>query len=91
VLPRKYEGATIAPHAPVFETRVFGQPAYCQLVSTADLAVLSGPGSISAGGPTGSELGAFASELGPLRERSLRLKLDEFMPIGLSPVLVYVT
>ena len=91
VLPRKYECATIAPHAPVFETRDFGQPSYCQLTSTADQAVLSGPGSISAGGPTGSELGAFASELGPLRERSLRLKLDEFMPIGLSPVLVYVT
>jgi hypothetical protein len=91
VLPRKYESATIAPHAAVFESRVFGRPSYCQLASTADQAVLSGPGSISAGGPEGSEVGAFASELGPIRERSLRLKLDEFMPIGLTPVLVYVT
>lgn len=91
VLPRQYEWVTIAPRAPVFETRVYGRPAYCQLASTADLAILSGSGSISAGGPNGSELGAFAGELGPIRERSLRIKLDEFMPIGLSPVLVYVT
>jgi hypothetical protein len=91
VLPRKYESVSVADEAPLFATRTFGRPAYAQLASTVDRAILAGSNTISAGGPTGSELGAYASELGPIKERSLRVKFEEFMPIGLSPVLVYVT
>lgn len=91
LLPRKYESVAVAPRAPLFETRDFGQPQYAQLLSTVDTAIVSGTNTISAGGPTGSELGAYAGELAPIKERSLLIKYDEFMPIGLSPVVVYVT
>lgn len=91
VLPRKYESVAVAPGAPLFESHDFGRPDYAQLVSTVDDAIVSGSNTISAGGPRGSELGAYAGELAPIKERSLRIKYDEFMPIGLSPVVVYVT
>ena len=90
-LPRKYESVAVTPRAPLFESRDFGQPDYARPVSTVDQAIVSGTNTISAGGPQGSELGAYAGELAPIKERSLRIKYDEFMPIGLSPVVVYVT
>jgi hypothetical protein len=90
-LPRKYESVAVAPRAPLFESRDFGRPDYAQLVSTVDQAIVSGTNTIAAGGPRGSELGAYAGELAPIKERSLRIKYDEFMPIGLSPVVVHVT
>jgi hypothetical protein len=36
-------------------------------------------------------MGVFAREKGPIKERSLRIKYAEFMPLGLTPVLIYVT
>jgi hypothetical protein len=93
VLPRRYESVRIAPAAPLFRTRTFGHPDYAQLLSTADHAILDEPvtGSVVAGGPEGSELGAFAGERNPIRLRSLRIKLAEFMPVGLAPVTVMMT
>jgi hypothetical protein len=93
-LPRQYECVEIAKRAPIFTTRVFGQPGYGQLLSTADRAIVSSTSarpSILEGGPTGSELGGFAGEQHAIRQRSLRIKLQEFMPLGLDPVIVNVT
>lgn len=92
-LPKQYESVTVAPHAPIFTSRDFGNPAYGQLLTDADRSVLPGVGrlSITEGGPTGSEMGALARELGSIKRRSLLIKYREFMPLGLSPVIVNVT
>jgi len=95
-LPRKYESVRIAPGAELFTSRAFGQPGYAQLRSDADNAVESDPtstkpGSILEGAQNGSEMGAFYSEMAAIKERRLLLKLQEFMPLGLVPVIVHVT
>ena len=92
-LPRQYESVQIAPQAPLFTTRDFGQPGYAQLQANVDAAILAGKAgaSIAVGAQDGSEMGAFAREKNPIKERSLLLKLGEFMPLGLSPVIIYVT
>ena len=96
VLPRRYESVKIAAKSPLFTTRIFGQPGYAQLLSSVDTAIL--PDTASAAGTTiaegaqdGSEMGAFAREKNPIKERSLRIKYEEFMPLGLIPVIIYVT
>jgi hypothetical protein len=94
VLPRQYECVEIPPTAPIFTTRVFGQPGYCQLLATADRAIrssISARPSLVEGGPAGSEMGVFAGEQNAIRQRSLRIKLQEFMPLGLDPVIIPVT
>ena len=92
VLPRRYESVEVAPRAALFNTRVFGQPAYAQLLSGVDSAVLSpSGGTIAQGAQDGSEMGAFARGKNPIKERSLLIKYDEYMPLGLIPVIIYVT
>jgi hypothetical protein len=83
-LPRKYESVTVAARSPLFTTREFGQPGYGQLLASVDRAV-------AAGAEDGSEMGAFARAKNPIKERSLLIKLNEFMPLGLTPVFIYVT
>jgi hypothetical protein len=98
VLPRQYESVTIAPGSSLFTSTDFGQPGYGQLLPTVDLAILpaAGPASpavptIAAGAQNGSEMGAFARELNPIKQRGLLIKYQEFMPAGLVPVLIFVT
>lgn len=90
---QRYESVEIAPGAPLFKSRIFGQPSYAQLRSDVDRAILAGePGAtIAAGAEDGSEMGAFAREKGPIKARSLRLKYEEYMPLGLTPVMIYAT
>jgi hypothetical protein len=93
ILPRKYESAQIPPGAQLFTSREFGQPGYGQLVLGVDTMIIAGAkwDTISAGAENGSEMGAFAREMNAIKDRSLRIKYQEFMPIGLVPVVVYVT
>jgi hypothetical protein len=93
ILPRKYECVKVSARAPLFTSRKFGQPGYGQLVLDVDEMIMAGNkgATISAGAENGSEMGAFAREMNSIKERSLRVKLQEFMPIGLVPVLAYVT
>lgn len=92
-IPRPYESIEIASVAPLFTSRQFGQSAYAQLRLDCDRYILSGRegATISAGGSDGSEMGAFSGEKKPIKERSLRIKYEEYMPLGLSPVVIYVT
>jgi hypothetical protein len=92
-LPRQYESVEIAPGAPLFTSRNFGQPGYCQLQAGVDSTIVSGaPGAtISAGADDGSEMGVYARDQNPIKERSLLIKYQEFMPLGLVPVIIYVT
>ena len=93
VLPRKYESVEVAAGAALFTTRAYGAPGYAQLLDTADRQIVStgASQSIVEGGPTGSEMGAFARELNPIKLRSILIKYGEYMPLGLAPVLVPTT
>jgi hypothetical protein len=91
VIPRQYESVQIPAGASLFTSQDFGQPGYAQLLDGADNEIVSGTGTILAGAQDGSEMGAFASQKNPIKERSILLKYQEFMPLGLSPVLIHVT
>ena len=98
IIPRQYESMRIPPAAPLFTTTDFGQPGYAQLLPMADAQILppSSPSAapqntISAGSEDGSEMGAYARDKNPIKQRALLLKLQEFMPAGLVPVVVTVT
>lgn len=97
VLPRQYESVQIAPGAPLFTSRNFGQPGYCQLLESVDNAIIppvppvATGTSISAGAQDGSEMGAYARDKNPIKQRSLLIKYQEFMPLGLVPVVINVT
>jgi hypothetical protein len=69
---------------PTFEAKQYGQPAYAQLRRTS-------PIQIRTGAEDGSEMGAFCVLKQPQREANLRLRLDEYLPVGLDAGLIYVT
>jgi hypothetical protein len=93
VVPRPYRSATMPAGAPIFTSDSYGQPGYAQLLETADAAIVGGAtgASISAGAETGSEMGAFSADLNPVKEQGLLTKYAEYMPLGLTPVIVHVT
>lgn len=92
-LPRPYESVEIPARGPLFAGRFFGQPDYALLRLTADTAILGGAegATIREGAQNGSEMGAFNREQAAVKVRSLLIKLDEYMPLGLAPVVVHVT
>ena len=92
-LHQPYESVAIDDTAAIFESRRYGQPEYAQLKRFADREIRVGApaASIVAGSEDGSEMGAFSLEKNSIKERGLRIKLSEFMPIGLTPVLIFVT
>lgn len=93
ILPRRYECVTVFPASPLFTSRRFGQPGYAQLSLAAEgqLVAPAKTDTILEGAENGSEMGAFARDMNPIRRRSLLVKYREYMPIGLTPVLVTVT
>jgi hypothetical protein len=93
VIPRKYESVEVAPTASLFTTREFGQPAYAQLLANVDSAIITGArnATISMGAEDGSEMGAYARDKNPIKERSILIKYQEYMPLGLVPVIIDVT
>jgi hypothetical protein len=92
-LHQPYESVAIDDAAGIFRSRRYGQPEYAQLTRFADREIRLGApdATIVAGAQDGSEMGAFSLEKNPVKERGLRLKLGEFMPIGLTPVLIFVS
>lgn len=92
-LPRQYESVQIPPSAPLFTSQDFGQPGYGQLRDGADHEILAGAvgATISAGAEDGSEMGAFAGQKNGIKERAILTKFEEYMPLGLTPVLIRVT
>jgi hypothetical protein len=98
LLPRQYESVTVPQAAPLFTSTSFGQPGYAQLLPDVDgqrmpPATTNGPpqNTISAGAADGSEMGAYARDKNPIRARALTLKLQEYMPACVTPVIVDVT
>ena len=106
VIPQRYGSVQVAERAPLFTSSAFGDPGYGQLLDTADRLIVAevappatagtpvtstSGSSVTSGAENGSELGAFCSLLNPVRERGLLLKYNEYLPVGLTPVLVHVT
>jgi hypothetical protein len=91
-VPRQYESVTIAAGVPVFTSVDFGDPGYGQLLDGADRSIAGPSGStITSGADSGSEMGAFSSNLAPIKEQGILAKFAEYMPLGLTPVIVHVT
>lgn len=81
------EAAAIAARArmqPVFTTIRYGQPAYAQLGRSC-------PAGIAEGAEDGSAMGMTCHLKEPQRLGNLRRRLDEYLPLGLEPGIVFVT
>jgi hypothetical protein len=83
-LPRQYESVERLPRAGLFASLDFGRPEYAQLLPTAGAAVAEGA-------ENGSEMGAFWREKNAVKERSLLIKYQEYLPLGIEPVVIHVT
>ena len=70
--------------APLFNSRQFGRPDYAQLAGRCADAILTAS-------EEQSEVGAFAGTQNTIRLRNLLIKLQEFMPVSLSAVIVAET
>ena len=92
-VPGQYGSALIRPGSALFTSDSYGQPGYGQLLETADASIIGGAAgaSICSGASTGSEMGAFSADLNPVKEQGLLTKYAEYMPLGLTPVIVHVT
>ena len=69
--------------APTFQTDRYGRPDFAQLRRSC-------PAQIRTGAENGSEMGAFCILMQPQRESNLRLRLDEYLPVGLEAGLIFV-
>lgn len=68
----------------LFSSETFGQPAYGQLLLTTDFAIRER-------GPDDDQMGAFGFLLESHRWHNLQIRIREFMPVGVRPLLVPVT
>jgi hypothetical protein len=84
ILPSQYQCVQIEPRQPLFASTAFGRPDYGQLLSSVDRAV-------GAGAENGSEMGAFSRDNNPIKQQSLLIRYQDYLPIGVTPVLVYMT
>jgi hypothetical protein len=69
---------------PSFTATRYGLPSYAQLH-------LACPVEIRTGAEDGAEMGAFSHLKQPQRESNLRVRLQEYLPFGLEPGVLYVT
>jgi hypothetical protein len=82
--PRRYQciERTIAGPQPIFFAFRYGSPGYMKLLS-------STPDVVRRGADDGGEMGAFHFVLAPLRETDLRVRMTEYMPVGLEFGILY--
>jgi hypothetical protein len=92
-LPPLFNSARLSDGAALFTSRDFGRPGYAQLLDTADRAIISpAPGmTLLASSSSGTQMGAFAAQIVPIKAHALRVKYGEYLPLGLVPVIVHVT
>ena len=69
---------------PVFYSLRYGDPAYAKLAPSTDNA-------IRRGADDGGEMGAFHFVLAPQRETDLRVRIQEYLPVGLESGVFYET
>jgi hypothetical protein len=82
--PRRFEciERTIAGPQPIFFAFPYGRPGYMKLLT-------STPDVVRRGADDGGEMGAFHFVLAPLRETDLRVRMQEYMPVGLEFGTIY--
>jgi len=82
--PRRFEciERAIAGPQPIFFAFRYGRPGYLKLLT-------STPDVVRRGADDGGEMGAFHFVLGPLRETDLRVRMQEYMPVGLEFGILY--
>jgi hypothetical protein len=82
--PRRYECVeqTLAGPQPIFFALRYGHPGYMKLLT-------STPDSVRRGAEDGGEMGAFHFVLAPLRESDLRVRMTEYLPVGLEFGVIY--
>ena len=93
-LPPRERSAELSEGGALFTSTAFGQPGYGQLLDVADRAASArgGPGTtLLAGASSGGQMGAFYAEIVPIKDRALHVKYSEYLPVGLTPVIVHVT
>ena len=92
-VPPQQNSAELSGGAALFTSTAFGRPGYGQLLETADLAIVrAGRGTtLLAGSSSGAQMGSFSAQTVPIKEHALRLKYSEYLPVGLTPVIVHVT
>jgi len=86
ITPRRYESVEEArgTPGPLFSSLRYGDPAYGKLLpETADL--------VRRGADDGGEMGAFHFLLAPQRETDLRVRLQEYLPVGMEFGIFYET
>jgi len=76
IVPRQFKCVTGSPQ-PVFYSLRYGDPGYSKLWPLTDDAVRRGA-------DDGGEMGAFHFVLAPLRETDLRVRMQEYLPVGLE-------
>lgn len=69
---------------PSYTSARHGDPGYAQLAGDSAC-------KIKTGAENESEMGAFNLLLQPQREANLRIRLEEYLPFGLEPGLIYLT
>ncbi len=82
--PAAQHTAILACLRPSYTSTHYGDPGYGQLGHDC-------PDEIRTGAADGSEMGAFCSLMQPQRETNLRIRLEEYLPFGLEPGIIYVT
>ncbi len=83
ILPATFADAIALALQPAFASTRYGDPAYGQLRLTC-------PRPITQGAEDGSEMGAFNHLKQAQRESNLRVRLDEYLPVGLTAGIIYV-
>jgi hypothetical protein len=86
IVPRRFHCVEEGPGEPqpLLESLRYGDPAYCKLFSVTD-------DRIRRGAEDGGEMGAFHFVLAPLRETDLRVRMTEYLPVGLEFGVFYET
>lgn len=68
--------------APQFNSLLYWRSDYCELSGNC-------PESIRTRSERGSQMGAYCGSQKPLKEKNLGIKLQEYMPSGLIPIIIY--
>ena len=86
VTPPPFECVTqsMAAPQPLFVTTRFGQPGYLKLMASTD-------DSIRRGADDGGEMGVYHFLFAPQRESDLKIRMQEYLPVGLEFGLIYQT
>jgi hypothetical protein len=84
ITPRRFECVEKSPNTPqpLFFALRYGRPGYCKLLATTN-------DRIRRGADDGGEMGVFHYLLSPLRETDLRVRMQEYLPVGMEFGLIF--